>query len=164
MTLTLEQRQRESAARREIQAVRKEAKANAPVKVKQARAFPVAEGQRQVRERDPGYLAFVRRCGCVVGAITGEPCSGPIDAMHQRFSDPKAGRVNPGMGRKSDDRWALGGCRHHHTMQHGMNERKFWAEYVQTDPTDLAREMFAAYLAGEDGAAVLRRFTPTVTP
>lgn len=118
--------------------------------------------QRAPRERDPGYLAFVRRTGCVVGAITGEPCQGPIDAMHQRFTDPKAGRVNPGMGRKPDDRWALGGCRHHHSMQHAGNERRFWSEYVGADPTDLAVEMHIAYSTGGDGLAVLRRFTPTV--
>lgn len=164
MTLTHEQRQRESAARREIQAVRKEAKANAPVKVKQARAFPVAPGQRQPRERDPGFLAFLRRLPCIAGVMGLEGCQGATQAAHIRFSDADKGRRNPGMQSKSSDKFATPLCAAHHLHdQHLRKEQKFWAE-VGVDPGDLAAALHAAYLAGDDGAAVLHQFIPTVAP
>ena len=50
--------------------------------------------------------------------------------------------------------------RFHHEAQHAYgNEAEWWAVEVGADPTDLARAFYAAYLAGEDGHDVLRRFT-----
>lgn len=164
MTLTHEQRQRQSAARAELRAVRKEAKANAPAKVKQARAFPIAEGQRQPRERDPGFLAFLRRLPCVAGLVEGGGCSGAVQAAHTRFSDAKHGRRNSGMQAKPSDRHATSLCAGHHLHdQHAGSEVAFWAR-LGIDPGDLSAALHRAYQAGEDGAAVLRRFIPSKEP
>lgn len=117
--------------------------------------------QRKPRERDNGYLAFLRRQCCVVGLITGWHCSGRIDPAHIRYSDVKAGKVNPGGGMKPDDKWCLPVCRTHHDAQHAYgDERKWWGAEVGADPLDLSAALYAAYQAGEDGAAVLRRFSP----
>jgi len=161
------------AERRELADIERRAKAlrakkNAEAKERAARdrkgrekALSRAPGQRQPRERDPGYLAFLRRLPCAVGLIKGDCCGGRTDPAHIRFTDRKAGRVNPGLSAKPDDRWCVCVCRFHHEAQHAYgNEAKWWAVEVGVDPSDLARALYAAYLAGEDGTAVLRRFTP----
>ena len=160
------------AERRELADIERRAKAlrakkNAEAKERAAKdrkgrnkALSRAPGQRQPRERDPGYLAFLRRLPCVVGPIKGDCCGGRTDPAHIRFADPKAGRRNPGLSAKPDDKWCLPVCRFHHEAQHAYgNEAEWWAVEVGADPTDLARAFYAAYLAGEDGHDVLRRFT-----
>jgi len=123
-----------------------------------ARASRKAERRtRPGRQRDPGFLAFLRRLPCVAGMVEAG-CSGPIEAAHIRFSDARAGRINPGMQAKPDDRWATPLCRHHHQHdQHAGSERAFW-ERLGVDPGALSTELFHAYLAGRDGRAVLRDY------
>lgn len=121
-----------------------------------------AQGQRQPRVRDPGFLAWLRRLPCVAGAVEGG-CEGPIQAAHIRFSDHAKGRVNSGMQAKPDDSWCLALCRRHHLDdQHQMSERKFY-ERLGIEPGDLAIALHAAYLADEDGAAVIQRFANEAT-
>lgn len=124
-----------------------------------ARASRKAERpHRRGRERDPGFLAFLRRLPCVAGMVEAG-CSGPIEAAHIRFSDARAGRINPGMQAKPDDRWATPLCRHHHQHdQHAGAERAFW-ERLEIEPGALSTALFEAYQADRDGLAVLREFT-----
>jgi hypothetical protein len=110
---------------------------------KKARPRPARPHQN--RERDGVYLAYVRRLPCVARHLGN--CNGPVEAAHLRFSDPASGRINPGMQRKSDDRWALPLCRLHHAEQHSMNERRWWEAVAQRDPNQLAIESFAAFQA-----------------
>jgi hypothetical protein len=109
------------------------------------------EGQRAKRERDPSFLAYLRRQPCCVGPILRDGCEGPTDPAHLRFTDRSVGRTNPGMGRKSDDRWCLPACRKHHEAQHRYgNEAKWWAEVVKADPNALAQTFYATYKGVEN--------------
>ena len=165
MTLDAEQRRKVRDLQQQIDAIldpEREARKIARAKDKKSRekALVRSQGQRQPRQRDPGYLAFLRRLPCVVGPIKGDCCGGRTDPAHIRFADPKAGRRNPGLSAKPDDKWCLPVCRFHHEAQHAYgNEAEWWAVEVGADPTDLARAFYAAYLAGEDGHDVLRRFS-----
>ena len=94
------------------------------------------------RERDTGYLAYLRRQPCEVRHMGG--CDGPIHAAHIRYSDAKHG-VNPGMGRKNHDRHANPLCERHHLHdQHQRSERTFWAE-AGKDPYEVAAGHYEAY-------------------
>lgn len=118
--------------------------------------------QRNPRERDPGFLAFLRRQPCIAGLIVGG-CEGPMHAAHIRYTRHGQGR-NPGMGSKNHDRHATGLCEHHHLHdQHQRSEVAFWAD-LGVDAYDLAAALYAAYLAGDDGSAVMRRFIPSKEP
>lgn len=119
-----------------------------------------APEQRQPRERDPGYLAFLRRLPCIAGLLGDGDCEGATQAAHLRFSDHKQGRTNPGLQSKPSDRHATPLCAGHHLRdQHAGEERAFWNR-LGIDPGDLSNALYAAYLAGEDGAAAMRRFCP----
>ncbi|MES3028544.1 MAG: hypothetical protein V4820_11900 [Pseudomonadota bacterium] len=162
--LTAEQRQRLAAAQAEIAEIMDPQKA-AERKARRERDREMrkrvgkrSEGQRQPRERDPGFLAFLRRLPCIAGEIEGG-CSGPIQAAHIRYTRHGQGR-NPGMGSKNHDRHATSLCERHHLHdQHTRSEVAFWAG-LGVDAYDYAAELYAAYQAGEDGLAVVRRFSP----
>jgi hypothetical protein len=112
------------------------------------------------RVRDPGFLAYLRRLSCVACWAEGIPSGAPIEAAHIRFSDAKLGRVNPGMQCKPSDRWATPLCRYHHQHdQHKRQERAFWAD-LGVEPGGLSMALYAAYLAGADGFAVIDAFIP----
>jgi hypothetical protein len=109
------------------------------------------------RFRDSTYLAWVRRLPCVAGLVKGG-CSGPVEAAHLRFSDASAGRINPGLSRKSGDNWVTPLCNGHHQHdQHLKNERAFWSA-LDIDVNALCRTLFAAYRSNQDGAAALSTF------
>lgn len=156
--------------RRDIEAQREIDRTRAPLKRKRrrerrARAKAIDASrpeQRQERQEDPAYLRWLRARCCIAGAIARSPCDGPIDPAHIRFADPTAGRMNPGLGRKPDDRWCLPVCRRHHEAQHlAGNEARWWAQEVGVDPSDVARSMYRDFQGGGDGSAVLRRFAPS---
>lgn len=133
--------------------------ARAQARRKREKALDGRKEQRQPRERDPGFLAFLRRQPCIAGLIVGG-CEGPIHAAHIRYTRHGQGR-NPGMGSKNHDRHATGLCEHHHLHdQHQRSEVAFWAD-LGVDAYDLAAALYAAYLAGDDGSAVMRRFIPS---
>ena len=106
-----------------------------------ARKEAPAPGQRAPRERNNGFLAFVRRHRCCVCGAS------PVDACHIRYSNPAVGRINPGLQSKPSDRWCVPACRACHERQHSMNERAYWAS-VGIDPDALANRLYAAFLAG----------------
>jgi len=137
---------------RQIAALKAQKRALKPVisigpQFKRDRAFrPSGEGQRQPRETDSGFLAYLRRQPCDARHMGG--CSGPIQAAHIRFSDVAKGSVNPGMGRKNHDRHANAICEGHHIHgQHRTNERAWWAS-IGKDAYDTAAAHFARYRAG----------------
>lgn len=94
------------------------------------------------RERDTGYLAFLRRQPCAASALGG--CSGVIEAAHIRYNDGPD-RQNPGGARKNHDHHANPLCSAHHAQQHTMSERAFWEQYVMDDAYDNAARLYAAY-------------------
>lgn len=129
------------------------------------RSRPKSEKANRGRVLDGGYLAFLRRQPCEARHLGG--CAGPMDPAHIRFSDFKVGRINPGKGRKSDDRWALSLCRKHHDEQHAHgNERAWWENVVRRDPSALAIERHAAYRSAAlpSGAATTPDDAPGMNP
>lgn len=133
MTLDADRRARLLAAKREIAELLKpenEARKIARRKAAKARreamkAVPM-ERQRQPREHDPGFLAYLRRQPCEAAHLG--DCEGPIEAAHVRYSDARRGIVNPGLQAKNHDRNANPLCRHHHQHdQHRRAERAFWS-------------------------------------
>jgi len=164
--LTAEQRAKVNAARAEIASIMnpldKEAKARrrAERRAMVARIGKRRAGQRQPRERDPGFLAWLRRLPCIAGVMGRTDCEGAVQAAHVRFSAHGKGR-NPGLGSKNHDRHANPLCAFHHLQdQHTRSEIAFWAD-LGVDAYDLSAALYAAYQAGEDGLAVLRRFSPS---
>lgn len=104
---------------------------------------------------DKPYRAWIRRQPCAVGPVG---CEGPMEAAHLRFSDFAAGRVNPGLQRKSDDdKWLVPLCRHHHQGdQHKRNERAFWTAHG-IEPNALATQLRATYESENPTAKSERR-------
>ena len=131
--LTAEQRRARDMLKAQIKELERPGKlASAKTRrdARKARAMVMTKAapeQRQERRRDNAYLAHTRRQPCILAGIAGA-CEGPVEATHLRFSDAKVGRINPGMGRKPDDRWVLPACAKHHRDQHAAgDERKWWS-------------------------------------
>lgn len=105
--------------------------------------------QREPRERNEAFLAFVRTHACV---SCGEPA--PSQAAHVRYSDAAHGRTNPGVGCKPSDRFCVPLCPTCHTdgngAQHRTGERRFWLR-AGKDPFKIAKSLYARFLA--DGGA-----------
>lgn len=147
MKLNAEQRAALNQAKakvREIMKPEREAEkiARRAARRKRDKAIVPAAGQREPRERDPGFLAYLRRQPCAAAGLGG--CSGPIQAAHIRYSEAGKGR-NPGMQRKAHDRDANPLCEGHHLHdQHRTSERLFW-ERVGVDAYANAARHFAAY-------------------
>lgn len=116
----------------------KNAKAKALRAVK--KAVRVIEKADRGRVRNTAYLAWLRRQPCRIGI----GCEGRIEAAHVRYGDAKVGRLNPGLQKKPDDRWAVSLCAGHHREQHSMNERSWWAS-KGLDGTAVAQAQFAEF-------------------
>lgn len=153
MTRDADRRARLIAAKRAVaellkpenEARRKARKAQAKARREAMKKAPMPN-QRDVRERDPGFLAYLRRQLCEARGLGG--CEGPIEAAHIRYSDKAKGSMNPGMARKNHDRHANPLCRGHHQHdQHRCAERAFWAR-VGKDAYDTAAAHYAAFKSG----------------
>ena len=83
----------------------------------------MVDNQRQPRQRDEAYLAFIRSFPCAICGKT------PVEAAHLRVGSINDGKSYTGMAEKSSDKWALPLCAFHHRQQHTMNEREFWASH-----------------------------------
>jgi hypothetical protein len=77
--------------------------------------------ERQPREKDDVYLAWLRTQPC---CICGDNTS--TEAAHLRIGSVNDGKRETGMGEKPSDKWALPLCSRHHRMQHSMREDTFW--------------------------------------
>lgn len=108
---------------------RKEAKAARPKSLKADRG----------RERDNGFLSFLRRQPC---ACCGQ--SGPCDAAHIRMANRERGKLPTGMQVKPSDRFAVPLKRACHEKQHSMSEARFWSERG-LDPFEIADRLYAEY-------------------
>lgn len=152
MNLTREERRKVAEAALIKARARKSAKESRPKKVQ-----PTAAGQRQPRERDNGFLAFLRRLPCVAGAVQGG-CEGPVQAAHLRFSDASRGRFNAGMQAKPSDKWCTPLCAQHHLNGQHLSAEKLWWERLGVDPGDLAEALYAAFKADQPGEPIIRQF------
>lgn len=147
--ISAEKRARLAELRREIRDLTsddKDVQRRARAKARKARQAAIgkpAKGQREPRETDPGFLAYLRRQPCEAAHLGG--CSGPIEAAHIRYSDATHGR-NPGMQSKNHDRNANPLCREHHQRdQHAGAERAFWSR-LGKDAYETAAKHYARYL------------------
>lgn len=95
--------------------------------------------QRQPREEDPAYLAYVRTLPCM---ICQRP--GPNDPAHLRTGARQYNKPPTGMGEKPSDCWVLPLCRTHHDDQHRNNELAWWARHGFHDPFAVAVALYAA--------------------
>lgn len=87
--------------------------------------------QRQPRQRDRKYLAWIRTQRCACGCLKGPPC----EAAHLRASSAKYDKPNGGIGQKPDDKWALPLTKACHQAQHEFgNELEFWKGCGHPDP------------------------------
>lgn len=106
--------------------------------------------QHRGRERDAGYLQYLRRQPCRIGLVAPGSCNGPIEACHVRYGDAARGKINPGLQCKPSDRYATSCCAHHHREQHAHgNEPGWWASYG-LNGLDEADKQYAAYQGGGD--------------
>ena len=174
MTLTHEQRQQAAVHRKALAAIHREAKANAPAKVKKARAFPGGRPARinhqrtkpkGGREVDPAFMRWQHESSltCIACAIEGPPSAAmlqgernPIEVAHQRVTGWKKGV-------RGDDKNSCALCRWHHQLAPNACDKgqaKFWLR-IGVDAADYCAALYAAFKGGSSGAAVLRRFTPS---
>lgn len=111
------------------------------------------------RERDTGYLAFLRRlpCACGCGA------SAPSDAAHVRMPDLARCKPYTGKGVKPSDKWALPLNRRCHEEQHSGSEAAFWAGRG-IDAVGLCLRLYE--VAGDEVAAlkIIRPTAPCRAP
>lgn len=114
--------------------------------------------QRQPREEDPAYLAYVRTLPCLI-------CGrhGPSDAAHIRSAAPHYGKRYTGKAEKPDDKWALPLCRRHHEEQHRTNELGWWAGKGIADPFALCVALYAGRPGADRAPRQRRRIVKTFT-
>lgn len=93
--------------------------------------------QRQPRQEDPAYLAYVRTLPCLICLRPG-----PSDAAHIRTAAPQYGKRYTGKGEKPDDKWVLPLCRAHHEAQHRESELGWWAGMGVADPFAIAVALY----------------------
>lgn len=99
-----------------------------------------ADMGRDVRERDPEYLALVRMLPCCVPRCRATRC----EAAHVRMPSAAHGKRATGMQERPSDRWALPLCRnHHHVEQHREGELTFWYR-LNISPVQLCVQLYAA--------------------
>lgn len=103
------------------------------------RARPKSPKADRGRERDNGYLAFLRRqpCACCSRAA-------PSDAAHIRMASPSRGKLPTGMQVKPSDRFAVPLNRTCHATQHSGSEARFWTA-LNLDPFEIADRLYAEY-------------------
>lgn len=105
--------------------------------------------QRQPRIRDEKHLAWVRTLPCIV---TGDNVS--VEAAHIRYSDPRIGKNNPGVGQKPHDFFVLPLSGKQHRRQHAMNECVFW-QRAGIDPILFALALYAVSGDHERGCEIV---------
>ena len=158
-------RQRLSELDKERRAVKRKLNAGKPRRVIQQRAEPVAKGQREPRERDEGYLAWLRQLPCIACYVAFGLLHYrvPNEAAHQKLAIASRGWKEGGGGKRTHDRRCVPLCPYHH--QHAFDacdkgQRKFWQRMFGDEAAvaDLCADLYAAFKGGADGAAVIRSY------
>lgn len=107
------------------------------------KARPKSPKADRGRERDTGYLQFLRRQPCEARGMS--QCAGAVQAAHVSY---RVAGISNSFGRsvKNHDRHANPLCADHHRIQHNVGEKPFWAA-LGKDAYETAAGHFAAYLA-----------------
>jgi len=95
-------------------------------------------GKTSRREKNEGYLDFIRSLPCIVTRKE------PVEAAHVSYAEPRAGKLGRGKSAKESDCWALPLHPDEHRRQHSMGEREYWHS-VGIDPCVIAAFLYAAY-------------------
>lgn len=99
--------------------------------------------QREPRQREPKYLAWLRTKGCCCGCRSAPPS----DAAHLRAGSILADKRPTGLAEKPHDRWALPLRHDHHMAQHAFGDELLWfAMHGIIDPWRKCRQFYAAYV------------------
>lgn len=117
-------------------------------------AFSVTK-QKRPRQTSDGHLKWLRTLPSLV------PSSGPVEAAHIRFADPRYFKRETGMGEKPDDRWAIPLSASEHRKQHSMGEQDYWAS-VGIDPVFVAAMLFNNTGNDEAGEQIISQAQTTL--
>lgn len=109
---------------------------------------PVGKGKRKPREKDEGYLRWIRTLPCVITGKQG------VEACHIRFADPRFAKFETPMGQKPHDKWTLPMIGDYHRQQHSMSERLFWAR-IGIDPCQVASALYGCGQNDDEAAIIL---------
>lgn len=105
------------------------------------------------RQHNEKHLAFIRSLSCVVSGV-----SMNVEAAHIRYSDAAWEKVNPGIGRKPDDKWTIPLSAEMHRLnrnaQHNGNERSFWERH-EIDPLSIALKLWGVSGDYEAGMRII---------
>jgi hypothetical protein len=94
------------------------------------------------RQRDAGYLQWLRWQRCACGCLRGPPS----DAAHLRASSLAYDKPISGLGRKPDDKWALPLNHRCHMDQHRHgDEQGWWRDRGVADPFALCLQHYRRY-------------------
>ena len=164
---TFEERQAKSVWDKAQRRERKASKAARPRKVVPERTSKPFNGlrERRPRERDNRRLAWARRLPCIACLRRGRHPQGASDAAHIRFGyGADIGWPPVGRAEKPDDWRTVGFCRACHDEERDRrSEKDFWAVDLNLYPPAVCSRLRTAYVAGEDGAAVISEITAWVT-
>ncbi|MBI1682335.1 hypothetical protein [Caulobacter hibisci] len=125
-----------------------------------------APGKRQPREVDAGFMSWLHQdVPCIACLIEGP---GPaearhIEAAHQKLAIASKGWSIGGLGPRVSDARCVALCAWHHRLAPNScdtgGQRKFWDRLgIGDGVADLCRSLHSAFLAGQDGAPIVRRF------
>lgn len=107
------------------------------------RAVSSSLRQRQPREKNRAFLAFLRQQRCC--ACSAPP---PVEAAHIRAPCPERSKRETGTGEKSSDRWAVPLCSdcHRNGMYalHRVSEGWFF-DNAGIDPFQVAADLYAEF-------------------
>lgn len=103
--------------------------------------------KRQKNDRHLDFLRSLSCCVCLDNTST--------EAAHIRYTEPKVGRINPGMQQKPHDWFAVPLCGDCHREQHGGSEKAFW-NGTPIDPNMLALALYAISGDHEAGERIVR--------
>jgi hypothetical protein len=124
--------------------------------------------QRDPRQRDPAYLAWLHRgIPCIACVAYGFPLGHgetwfAIEAAHQNLPIASKGWSGRGLGKRTHDARAVPLCAWHHRLSPNAcdnGQRAFWDRLgLGDDVADFAAELHAAYTAGAPGRPVVERW------
>ena len=104
------------------------------------------------RQKDGKHMDFIRGLPCAVCLDNTS-----TEAAHIRYSEPRVGRVNPGMQQKPHDWFTVPLCGECHREQHGGNEKAFW-NGKPVNPDMLALALYAISGDHEAGEQIIRAY------
>ena len=123
---------------------------------------PTGEGQRDPRQADAAYLAWLHvDTDCIACLIEGRPAdAGPIEAAHQKLAIASRGWREGGLGPRIHDARCAPLCAWHHRLAPNScdtgGQRKFWDRLGLGDAiADFCADLKAAFDQGRPAMSVI---------